>query len=350
MRVKSGLVGLVLAALTLLSMVAGCDGVVRRPYDVPQYEEIAVNETAFVVPLEGDTTKQKQWQTTSFLRDHQVSAKRIQVPHTWVRLGRNSNHGKYVPAIAVIKLSLSPEQREWTEAKDTGTSAQNQGIKAETAESNGFMARMNCSCQVDEQAAATFAHYYFNRQLASVVDSDVRATVESTFAAECAQYPLEKLLANKGAIMDRVRAATKKFCASRGITLNQLGYKGEFTWDSEAVQQQLDKRFQARQERLAQDDINRRLIAEARAKAEAARLMATTHNSGYLKHEERMAFLEKWDGRLPLTGGSGATMLSVPSEYLAGIAQQTAAQPATQEAAPAQPEQQEQPQEEQTSQ
>ena len=46
-----------LVGLLVVGLIAGRS--VIRPYDVPEFQEIDTSDSAFLIPLEGDTTKQQ---------------------------------------------------------------------------------------------------------------------------------------------------------------------------------------------------------------------------------------------------------------------------------------------------
>jgi hypothetical protein len=290
-----------LCALTGI-LLSGCE---RQPFNAPEFVDIGPNETAYMIPMSGDTTNQKQLQSEEFLARNQVSSKRVEIPHQWVQTGRGAEEGKWVPTVQLLKVSLSPETREWTEEDATGTSAKNQGIKAETSESTSFMARMNCSCQISEGKSATFLHWYYGRPLAEVMDSDIRALVEKHFVAECAHYTLEALLTHKDAIMHSVEAKLREYCEARGINLNYVGLKGDFTYENKAIQESLDNRFKARQERLSQADVNAKNIEKAKADAQAAKIMSSIKGQQYSNFTLRKMALENQAKLIIVMGEKG---------------------------------------------
>ena len=53
--------------------------VVIRPYDVPEYQEIDTSDSAFLIPLEGDTSKQQIFPSVDFLNEQKIAAKRVQI-------------------------------------------------------------------------------------------------------------------------------------------------------------------------------------------------------------------------------------------------------------------------------
>ncbi len=86
-------------------LLVGC----IRPFDVPEFR-VSNSETAFLVPLTGDTGKQTGFDGQKYLSDRKVAVKRVQIPREWVQTGRWSNDGKWVPTVRLIKVdrALSP--------------------------------------------------------------------------------------------------------------------------------------------------------------------------------------------------------------------------------------------------
>ncbi len=105
-------------------LLVGC----IRPFDVPEFQEVSNSETAFLVPLTGDTGKQTGFDSQKYLSDRKVAVKRVQIPHEWVQTGRWSNDGKSVQAVRLIKVNRAPVTREWTAGRESGTSQKNEAI------------------------------------------------------------------------------------------------------------------------------------------------------------------------------------------------------------------------------
>ena len=99
---KSLIVLLVLGGMAL----SGC-----KPYGATQIIEITPNETAFVVPLIGDSTAQAQFQSVEFLEDRQVAAKQVEIPVREHRLGRMPWDIEWLPTVAVIIVDRTPVTR-----------------------------------------------------------------------------------------------------------------------------------------------------------------------------------------------------------------------------------------------
>src|SRR5207302_4772113 len=92
-----------------------------RPYDVPEFIEVDSSESAFLIPLEGDTANQAAFHSVEFLKEKKVAAKRVQVTHRWSQTGFMPRSGKWIPLVRLIKVDRRPVTREWTKSHTTGT-------------------------------------------------------------------------------------------------------------------------------------------------------------------------------------------------------------------------------------
>lgn len=78
---------LLILTLTLIMLCTCLTGCVR-PYDKPEFVTIEPHQTAFLIPLIGDTTSQASFESEEMLMQAKVAAKEIQIPHRWVQTGR----------------------------------------------------------------------------------------------------------------------------------------------------------------------------------------------------------------------------------------------------------------------
>lgn len=322
---KTGKFAFVLMAVLVLSIsMAGC-----MPYDTPEFVEVGPSETAFVIPLEGQTSDQKMFQSEEYLKKHQVAEKRIRIPHRWVQTGRMPSEGKFMPTVIVIKVNRAPVSREWTESGDTGTSVKNQALRAESRESMGFTARMNCTAEVTEENGVRFLYKYHGRQLEEIMDSEIRNRIQGAFTETASSFRLQDITPAKGKMMAYIRKQNVAYFEKQGITITQLGFEDEFTYP-ENIQAAINEVFLSAQRLRAQRDESQRVREEALAKAQslketaaaqaqAARIMNDTSKMRYQrevwKHEEEMERLKKWDGAYPqvIAGRGSGVMLTLPA-------------------------------------
>lgn len=286
------LIVLILTLTLCLTMFSGC----RKPYDKPEFVTIEPHQTAFLIPLIGDTTNQASFESEEMLMQAKVSTKEIQIPHRWVQTGRRYWRGEYRDTMALIIVDRSPVTREWSSTDGVGTSAVNQAIYAESSESIGFSAGMNCSAQIySETDAVKFLYCYNNKPLSEIMDSEIRARVESKFVEECASRTLNEILTQKEEIMKAVRDDVTAYFAERGITITVLGMKDGLEYDDATIQKSINDKFSSEMKLTTQKNENERIISEAQAKAEANRILSESLTDEVLKKQ----YYEKWDGKLP---------------------------------------------------
>ena len=286
------IISLLLVLIMCCTMFTGC----RKPYDKPEFVTIEPHQTAFLIPLIGDTTNQASFESEEMLMQAKVSTKEIQIPHRWVQTGRRYWRGEYRDTMALIIVDRSPVTREWSSTDGVGTSAANQAIYAESAESIGFSAGMNCSAQIySETDAVKFLYCYNNKPLSEIMDSEIRARVESKFVEECASRTLNEILTQKEEIMKSVRDDVTSYFADRGITITVLGMKDGLEYDDATIQKSINDKFSSEMKLTTQKNENERIISEAQAKAEANRILSESLTDEVLKKQ----YYEKWDGKLP---------------------------------------------------
>jgi regulator of protease activity HflC (stomatin/prohibitin superfamily) len=299
------------------------------------YQEIKNNESAFVIPMEGDTTKQVKFNSTEFLEKHKVGTKRIEIPTRWDQRGRRIEDGAWIPTVSVIIVDRSPVTRNW----ESGTKGVDKAIWVESADSVGFSMGFNCTAFIKEEDTSSFLYWYSSGSLSIVMDSEIRGRVQQIAAEESAKYPLDDLRNKKNEIAKSVRDDIIPFFQERGITITTVGMFGGMTYENPKIQDSIDNVFVAQQEKNvslakfdAQKKENERIIlaseglakrrqveSEAEAKAITALTQAVANGgSNYLQLkslEVQLKQTEKWNGQLP-TVTSGVTPLIDASKFL----------------------------------
>ena len=277
-----------------------------RPYDKPEFVTIEPSQTAFLIPLVGDTETQASFESEALLANAKVAMKEVQIPHRWVQTGRWDWYGEWKPTMRLIVVERKPETREWNNTEGTGTSTINQAIYAESSESIGFSVGMNCSAQIDtEDDAVKFLYSYNTKPLAEVMDTEIRARIESVFVEECAKRTLNDILREKDAIMEAVREDVMSYFENKGITITVLGMKDGLEYDDPAIQQSINEKFSSEQRLITQENENKRIVSEAEAIAEANNIISESITENILKKE----YIDKWDGVMPKYSGDGANIL-----------------------------------------
>ncbi|HEX9058724.1 MAG TPA: SPFH domain-containing protein [Clostridia bacterium] len=305
---------LIILALSFSCSIAlsGC-----KPYDKPEIVTIEPSQTAFLIPLDGKTSNQKEFMSEQFLNNAKVATKQVEIPHRWLQEGKMESTGKWIPSARLIIVERKPETREWTETEKTGTSNKDEGIVAESKESIGFLARMNCSAQIDESDAVRFLYRYNNKPLSEVMDSEIRARVESDFVEQCSKYNLDEILQNKENIMKALRNDVLPYFKDRGITITTIGLKGEFTYLNAEIQKSIDEKFKSSQSLVTQKNENERVLSKAKADAEALQIQSQSiEKSLKLKElENQSKAIDKWDGKMPqYIGGSQGSIFNIPAK------------------------------------
>jgi hypothetical protein len=303
--------GLLLSTLLIAGSLSAC-----KSFDKPEIQTIEPSQTAFLIPLIGDTSEQGAFASEELLSKTKVATKEIQIPHRWVKTGRTflmMEDGQWRASARLVVVERKPVTREWTEGEKEGTSAKNEGIKAETKESIGFMARMNASAQIDENNATKFLYRYNNKPLEEVMDTEIRARIESKFVEEVSKRTLEEVLVSKDAIMKTVREDVIPYFNERGITITVIGLKGEFTYLNAEIQKSIDAKFQSSKALETQRNENARILEKAKADAEAVTIQAKTIGDTIkLKELENQAkAIEKWNGALPTVSGDSTPIIQI---------------------------------------
>ena len=308
--------------LLLTGLIVGVMGSATgcvKPYDTPEFYTIEASQTAFLIPLVGDTANQASFESEELLAQAKVATKEVQIPHRWVQTGRFSHQGEWRPASKLIVVERTPETREWSSAKDNGTSAKNQAIYAESKESIGFSVGMNCSAQIyTEDDAVKFLYSYNNKTLEQIMDSEIRARVESKFVEQCAKYTLNEILENKENIMNTVREDVENYFGDKGITITVLGMKDGIEYEDEAIQAAINEKFSSEQKLVTQENNNKVIISKAEAEAEAQRIEAEAEADANKKIAESLTpeliekqKIEKWNGDVPQVQGNATPIVNM---------------------------------------
>ena len=286
-----------LIPLLALFSVVGCNP------NIPPIETIEPSQTAFLVPLEGQTSNQGTFNSEAFLEQSKVASKRVTIPQRSRSTGVMPWDYQWIPTMRLIVVERKPESRHWN--------AENKNpIIAESKESIGFQSGMTCTAQIDEADAAKFLYRYNSKPLDKVMDDEILNRIRSKFVEICATYNLDELITHKGAIMSAVRADVVPYFKERGIDITTLGLMGEFTYVDEGIQASINKKFQAQQELVAQTAINEKVVSKAKADAQAAQILNNPNALLLKRLELQQKFLEKWNGASP-QAISGNTLFSL---------------------------------------
>lgn len=304
---------LLLTLVMALTLFTGC----RKPYDTPEFVTIEASQTAFLIPLVGDTTTQAAFESEELLNQAKVATKEIQIPHRWVQTGRKHWRGEWRPSATLIVVERKPVSRSWESGDSAATSA-NKAIFGETSDAIGVYVGMNCTAMIEEVDAAKFLYRYNNTPLSTIIDTDIKKMVEDEFNMATSKYTSGELHANKEVIMATVKKNVTEYFKEYGITITVLGLKEGISFENPEIQKALDAKYASEQDLIIQQNKNEAAIAkaeaeaeaiiiEAQAQAEANRLLSESLTDEILKQ----LYYEKWNGKLPEVIGSDDNSLIV---------------------------------------
>ena len=291
----------------------------RKPYDKPELLTIEPSQTAFLIPLVGDTSDQGAFESEELLAEAKVATKEVQIPHRWVQTGRKSWQGEWRPSATLIVVERKPVSRSW-ESGDSAAASANKAIFGETSDNIGIYVGMNCTAMIEEKDATKFLYRYNNTPLETIIDTDIKKLVEDKFNTETAKYTSTDLGAKKGEIMAAVKEYVVDYFKDYGITITVLGLKEGISFENPEIQKAIDSKFASEQELVIQQNKNEANIAKAEAEAEALLLAAEAQAEANKKLAESLTdeilaqmYYEKWDGKLPYLYGSDAnTLIQLP--------------------------------------
>lgn len=308
-----------------VSTLTGC----RKPPKVDKFVEIASNETAFVIPLEGKTSKQGQLLSLDYLEKNKVAVKRIFIPKTEKKTGRYSWNIEWIDSVKVITVNRSPITREWTIDKTTGTEAKDDAISVESKDSIGFSIGVNITAMITEKDTALFLYRFAGADLKTIVDKNVRGYVASILSQEFGSRPLQKCKDDKKDIASLCFQQVKEHFEPMGVTIDNLGFVEGLTYDKAEIQKAIDDAYiaemdviKARQEKFAQDERNKITVAlavtekqaaEEFAKAQEAQVARVKLEVEKMKAQALLEASKRWNGSTP------SSILPEGSSFLFGL-------------------------------
>ena len=311
-------------------VLAGC----RGPFQVEVVEEIAPNETAFLVPFEGNTqADQGKFMSIEYLNNAKVATKRVTIPTRKRTLGRGWSNYEWIPTVKLIAVNRTPVTRVWTQSAGTGTNPSNEAFCVESQESVDFCAGATAIATITEDDAAKYQYNYSGKPLATVMDEDVRGYAGTVLSREFGNRSLDLGRKNKAVIFTIALTETREFFATKGVTLLQFGSSEGLQYTDARVQTAINDTFVAENdkntatnEKLAQQERNLLNVAKATADRQAAQEFAKALEAQSAKIEldiERIkaeAMLEaakRWKGDMP------SSILPQGSNLLFGLDRQT---------------------------
>ncbi|MGO9569158.1 MAG: hypothetical protein ACLP5H_16615 [Desulfomonilaceae bacterium] len=293
-------------------------------YDKADYTEayfILPNESAFFIPDVGaNKDSQAQFGSEEYLKANKIAAKRFIVPHAKFS-GSGLWNDFYVPTGRLIIVDRTPYNREWVKAAHRGTSPKDECFPCQSSEGLNITVEISIASSVLEENAARYLYYFgvkppkgdrtkpdvifasvfYGRTLTEIMDTVGRGKVQALICKEFTTRTLDQANAEAAKIMETVEKGATAFFASRGITLDYIGWAGTFSFDQPV-----------------QDAINRRYIAGQ--DVEVAKTLAphTSTIQALAAAEALRTFASKSDGKLPTTVSLWWLPSSL-SEFLGGL-------------------------------
>jgi hypothetical protein len=262
-----------LALLGVVSTTTGCMG----PAKVLPLETVGPNETAFVIPMEGDSSNQAKFESVDFLRDHKVLSKRVEIPVRERSTGRWPGDFEWINTVRVIKVDRQLVTREWTKSGASGTSSKDEALSVASLDSINFHLGVNLTAFITEEDAPAYLYWHGMKPLSDVVDSNVRGYLQGIMANEFGKLKLEDCKIQKAAIFQKANDETIKKFREVGITISYVGSAQGFIYDDPAMQQKINETQTAEmqvkvatQKALEQVELNRAIVSKAIADRQAA--------------------------------------------------------------------------------
>lgn len=290
------IVNLVGLSGTLLAVLLGWFLCFKKPFDRPEYSEIDTSESAFLIPLEGDTENQSSFQSVQLLDQKKVATKRIQIPHRWNQTGPMPAQGHWLPTVRLVKVDRKPVTREWTQSHKSGTSSKDEAIAAESRDSINFSIGISCTARIPEDLAALFLYNYPSKSMEEMLDMEVRARVQQVIAEESGKFDLDQLRGKKNEIMTAVKDDIIPFFKAKGIDITTVAMQGGISYENRDIQHAIDEAAKASQlkvvaeaKRESQEVENKTIKLAAEGKAQAARLESQARADADLARAEAEA-------------------------------------------------------------
>lgn len=314
-----------LLLLVSAAFLAGCGD-----YQQEIVEEIGPNETAFLVPLEGETKGgQGKFMSIDYLNTAKVATKRVTIPTRRKDTGRAYYNYVWIPTVKMIKVDRKPVTRVWTKGKESGTSVSNQAICVESRESVDFCVGAIAIGSITEEDAAKFLYNYAGKPLSQVMDEDVRGFLGSVLSREFGGRTLDVGRNEKNNIFAIALKETREFFASRGLSISQIGGTEGLQYTDPKIQTAINDTFVAENDKIKagfekaaqtlrnQLNVERataeRQSAEEFAKAQDAQIAKIRLEIEKMRAEALLEAAKKWTGNMP------ANIMPQGSQLLFGL-------------------------------
>lgn len=268
-------------------LLAGTDA--RAYYDKSDYTEayfILPNESAFFIPDVGATKDtQAKFGSMEYLEANKIAAKRFIIPHAKFSGSGSLWSDYYVPTGRLIVVDRTPYNREWVASGERGTSARNESFPCQSQEGLNITAEVAIATSVTEENAARFLYWfgvkppqgdranpaviftsvYYGKNLADVMDTVGRGKVQALVCHEIGARTFDNVNKDVNAMLEAVEKNAAAFFATKGITLDYIGWAGTLAFDKD-VQQAVNDRYTAEKIAPVLPTLQTKAILDATAK------------------------------------------------------------------------------------
>lgn len=304
----------------IAALLTGCG-----PAKVPDIKEIGPNETAWVVPLVGDTQgDQTKFNSVDYLNNQKVARKRIIIDKVTRSTGRWWFEYEWIPSVRVVTVDRSLVSREWVD--NLATPGENEGISVNTRDNISLTVGLTVTATIEEKGASTYLYYHGDKPLKQVIDENIRNFAIAELNRQVSAMTLTQFQTNQTVIYQSLFEDAKKAFAERGISIEYLGNAKGWHFADKNIQEAINKSFIAQQEnqtaKMEQEAKNTRnqtellneqnknsiKIAAAKAEVEAAELLSKAEKAAVLNNSLQIRLLEakakyelfsKWNGQAP---------------------------------------------------
>ncbi len=239
-----------------------------------EIKTIQSNQTAFLIPISADASKQTQLQSIDFLKNKQVAVKQVTIPYEWRQTATTG--GDWYPTLKLMLVDRSMVTREWTKANNTGTSLSDQAFGVESAESVDFKIGATCTAIIEEADAAAYLYYYAEKPLSEIMDQNIRGFIQQELFNEFGSMTLEEGQRGKQKVFERVRERLVKTFKERGVTILSFGGSEGMTYTDPKIQAAISDNYAAQQKVVQAQALatqqsydNARIVSQANAQATA---------------------------------------------------------------------------------
>lgn len=313
-------------------LLSACGGAMRA-----EVKTIQANQTAFLIPISTDASKQTQLQSVEFLKNRQVAVKQVVIPFEWRQTGTgaaNTATGDWYPTLKLLLVDRSMVTREWTKATNTGTTATDQAFGVESSESVDFKIGATCTAIIEESDAAAYLYYYAEKPLSEVMDQNIRGFIQQELFNEFASIPVEQGQRSKKQIFESIRSKMVSTFKERGVTILSFGGSEGMTYTDPKIQAAISDNYAAQQKVVQAQALatqqsfdNARIVSQANAQATATVIAGAAASEVMRKNGEMLqsypgltayTLAQKSSGQVPqiLVLGGGADSSSLPFSFL----------------------------------